>query len=171
MGTSSTLKGELMLTRISAVGKAMATGDVEEAEMKLETRKRTYRIRGTVREIDEWIAAIRVALGNQGARKSGWMSRGGDGVMIGRGAYGKPWFPAQVQHILNTGERLPDPPAETRCAVTLEHYDALLTHYGERQGVRIARKHLAWSARGSGDMPNEAASIALPISATNSSKA
>ena len=82
MGTSSTLKGELMLTRISAVGKAMATGDVEEAEMKLETRKRTYRIRGTVREIDEWIAAIRVALGNQGARKSGWMSRGGDGVMI-----------------------------------------------------------------------------------------
>ncbi len=73
---------------------------------------------------------------------------GGDGVMVGRGAYGKPWFPAQVQHFLNTGERLPDPPAETRCAVTLEHYDALLTHYGERQGVRIARKHLAWSARG-----------------------
>jgi tRNA-dihydrouridine synthase B len=73
---------------------------------------------------------------------------GGDGVMVGRGAYGKPWFPAQVQHFLNTGERLPDPPAEARCAVTLEHYDALLTHYGERQGVRIARKHLAWSARG-----------------------
>lgn len=71
-----------------------------------------------------------------------------DGVMVGRGAYGKPWFPAHVQHFLNTGERLADPSAEERCALTLEHYDALLSHYGERQGVRIARKHLAWSAAG-----------------------
>ena len=73
---------------------------------------------------------------------------GADGVMVGRGAYGKPWFSAQVQHFLNTGERLPDPPPETRCAVTLEYYDGLLTHYGERQGVRIVCKHLAWSATG-----------------------
>ncbi len=73
---------------------------------------------------------------------------GADGVMIGRGAYGKPWFPAHVQHFLNTGERLAEPPYEVRCALTLEHYDALLTHYGEHQGVRIARKHLAWSAAG-----------------------
>jgi tRNA-dihydrouridine synthase B len=71
-----------------------------------------------------------------------------DGVMVGRGAYGKPWFPAQIQHFLDTGERRPDPSAEIRCAIILEHYDALLTHYGERQGVRIARKHLAWSAAG-----------------------
>jgi tRNA-dihydrouridine synthase B len=73
---------------------------------------------------------------------------GADGVMVGRGAYGKPWFPAHVQHFLDSGERLPDPPAAVRCAIVLEHYDALLTHYGERQGVRIARKHLAWSAIG-----------------------
>ena len=73
---------------------------------------------------------------------------GADGVMVGRGAYGKPWFPAHVQHFLDSGERLSDPPAETRCAIVLEHYSALLTHYGERQGIRIARKHLAWSASG-----------------------
>ncbi len=73
---------------------------------------------------------------------------GADGVMIGRGAYGKPWFPSQVQHFLNTGERLPDPPVNLRQDIVLEHYDALLTHYGEHQGVRIARKHLAWYAAG-----------------------
>ena len=71
---------------------------------------------------------------------------GADGVMIGRGSYGKPWFPSHVQHFLDTGERLPDPPADVRLGIVLEHYDALLTHYGEHQGVRIARKHLAWYA-------------------------
>ena len=35
---------------------------------------------------------------------------GADGVMIGRGCYGRPWFPAQAAHFLRTGERLPEPP-------------------------------------------------------------
>ncbi len=73
---------------------------------------------------------------------------GADGVMIGRGAYGKPWFPSQVQHFLDTGDIAEDPSAEERCAVTLEHYDALLSYYGERVGIKIARKHLAWAASG-----------------------
>ena len=68
--------------------------------------------------------------------------------MIGRGSYGRPWFPAYVQHFIATGERLEDPSLESRCSLTLEHYDALLSHYGKHQGVRIARKHLAWSVAG-----------------------
>ncbi|MBD24788.1 MAG: tRNA dihydrouridine synthase DusB [Candidatus Marinimicrobia bacterium] len=71
-----------------------------------------------------------------------------DGLMIGRGSYGRPWFPAYVQHFIATGERLEDPSLESRCSLTLEHYDALLSHYGKHQGVRIARKHLAWSVAG-----------------------
>jgi tRNA-dihydrouridine synthase B len=71
-----------------------------------------------------------------------------DGVMIGRGAYGRPWFLRQVMHFLRTGERLPDPPLSAQCAMVLEHYDAMLTHYGTVPGSRIARKHVAWYTKG-----------------------
>src|SRR5215470_12239488 len=73
---------------------------------------------------------------------------GADGVMIGRGAYGRPWFPSQVIHYLRTGERKPDPPLAYQLRMVLEHYDATLTHYGCETGVRMARKHLAWYSKG-----------------------
>jgi tRNA-dihydrouridine synthase B len=71
-----------------------------------------------------------------------------DGVMVGRGCYGKPWFPSQVLHYLATGEFKPDPDLVERCDCVLEHYNALLTHYGTGKGIRVARKHLAWFAYG-----------------------
>ncbi len=73
---------------------------------------------------------------------------GADGVMIGRGAFGKPWFPAQVQQFLESDAEVAPPSLTERCAVLLEHYETLLEHYGRDNGVRIARKHLAWSAAG-----------------------
>lgn len=73
---------------------------------------------------------------------------GADGVMIGRGCYGKPWFLAQVMHFLRTGDRLPDPDLSEQLAVVLEHYHEMLTHYGVEAGVRIARKHLGWYSKG-----------------------
>ena len=73
---------------------------------------------------------------------------GADGVMIGRGAYGRPWFPSQVIHYLRTGERKPDPPLAHQLQIVLEHYEATLTHYGRETGVRMARKHLAWYSKG-----------------------
>jgi len=73
---------------------------------------------------------------------------GADGVMIGRGAYGRPWFPSQVIHYLRTGERKPDPPLANQLRMVLEHYDATLAHYGCETGVRMARKHLAWYSKG-----------------------
>jgi tRNA-dihydrouridine synthase B len=73
---------------------------------------------------------------------------GADGVMVGRGSYGKPWFPAQVQAFVATGARVPDPSLDQRCAILLDHYEALLSYYGRDKGVRIARKHLAWSVAG-----------------------
>ncbi|MBL8628837.1 MAG: tRNA dihydrouridine synthase DusB [Rhodospirillaceae bacterium] len=73
---------------------------------------------------------------------------GADGVMIGRGAFGRPWFPSQVQAFLFDGVRMADPSDAEKCAVVLSHYDALLEHYGEYKGMRIARKHLAWYASG-----------------------
>ncbi len=79
---------------------------------------------------------------------------GADGVMIGRGAYGRPWFINQVMHFLKTGERLPDPPLATRYALLMEHYEAMLEHYGAVPGMRMARKHVAWYSAG---LPDSAA--------------
>ncbi len=73
---------------------------------------------------------------------------GADGVMIGRGAYGRPWFLNQVTHYLATGRRLPDPAIEAQLSVLLEHYESMLTHYGERAGMRMARKHIGWYSKG-----------------------
>jgi len=73
---------------------------------------------------------------------------GADGVMIGRGAYGRPWFLNQTIHYLRTGERLPDPPLAERYAAVRAHFEAMLEHYGAETGVRMARKHLGWYSKG-----------------------
>jgi nifR3 family TIM-barrel protein len=73
---------------------------------------------------------------------------GADGVMIGRGCYGRPWFPRQVAHYLRTGTRLLDPALADQKAILLRHYRAILEHAGRDAGVRLARKHVAWYSRG-----------------------
>ncbi len=73
---------------------------------------------------------------------------GADGVMIGRGAYGRPWLPAQVAAALAGRTPPADPPLLLQRQIVHEHYDALLCHYGVRVGVPIARKHLGWYGKG-----------------------
>lgn len=73
---------------------------------------------------------------------------GADGVMIGRGAYGRPWFLSQVMAYLKDGTVLPDPSLDEQQAIVLEHYDAMLEFYGIQTGLKIARKHVAWYSKG-----------------------
>lgn len=73
---------------------------------------------------------------------------GADGVMIGRGCYGRPWFPAQVAQFLRTGERVGEPALAQQKAILLRHYDAMLAHFGAEAGLRLARKHVSWYSRG-----------------------
>jgi len=73
---------------------------------------------------------------------------GADGVMIGRGTYGRPWFPSQVAHFLETGERMADPTLEELMNIILRHYDAMQSHYGKDLGIRNMRKHIAWYSKG-----------------------
>ena len=69
---------------------------------------------------------------------------GADGVMIGRGAQGRPWVLAQVAHALH-GTPAPDIPQGTALVdLVCEHYEAMLEFYGTKMGNRIARKHLGW---------------------------
>ena len=78
---------------------------------------------------------------------------GADGIMIGRGAQGRPWFVGQACRYLADGTRQPEPEWPQRLEVALDHYDAILEHYGQEKGVRVARKHLGWYA---GGLPNAA---------------
>jgi tRNA-dihydrouridine synthase B len=73
---------------------------------------------------------------------------GADGVMVGRGAYGRPWFLNQAIHYLRTGEKLPDPPLAQQYATVRTHFESMLEHYGQETGVRMARKHLGWYSKG-----------------------
>lgn len=73
---------------------------------------------------------------------------GADGIMIGRGMYGKPYFINHIVHFLNTGERLEKPDVKIQYEVIVKHYHAMLEHYGESTAVKIARKHLGWYIKG-----------------------
>jgi tRNA-dihydrouridine synthase B len=73
---------------------------------------------------------------------------GADGVMIGRGAYGRPWLLKQAMHWLNTGERLPDPSLDEQHAVIVEQYHAMIDLYGPAIGANCARKHIGWYTKG-----------------------
>ncbi|UUR08679.1 tRNA dihydrouridine synthase DusB [Sphingomonas glaciei] len=72
---------------------------------------------------------------------------GADGVMIGRGAYGRPWLLGQVLADLAGGER-PDPSLDEQLAIILEQYDAMQSLYGTVTGVNLARKHIGWYTKG-----------------------
>jgi len=69
---------------------------------------------------------------------------GADGVMIARGAYGRPWFLQQVIDYMRTGALTPMPTMKEIGEVMREHYEGMLACYGEHLGVMIARKHLGW---------------------------
>lgn len=73
---------------------------------------------------------------------------GADGVMIGRGCYGRPWFPRQVADYLATGQEPAEPSLAEQLATLLEHYADMLSHHGTQTGVRLARKHIAWYSKG-----------------------
>jgi tRNA-dihydrouridine synthase B len=73
---------------------------------------------------------------------------GADGVMIGRGAYGKPWLLGQVMADLSGDGDKPDPTLDEQLAIILEQYDAMQSLYGRQTGVNLARKHIGWYTKG-----------------------
>jgi len=71
-----------------------------------------------------------------------------DGVMIGRGAYGRPWFVAQAIGDLCGGGQRPDPDLDEQLDMMLAQYDEMLALYGTQTGVNLARKHIGWYTKG-----------------------
>ncbi|MDQ0837223.1 tRNA dihydrouridine synthase DusB [Sphingomonas faeni] len=73
---------------------------------------------------------------------------GADGLMIGRGAYGRPWVLGQVMEWFATGRRIEDPSITDQYDAIAGHYEAMLEHYGIETGVNMARKHIGWYTKG-----------------------
>ncbi|MFC4239408.1 tRNA dihydrouridine synthase DusB [Marinobacter oulmenensis] len=67
-----------------------------------------------------------------------------DGLLVGRGAQGRPWIFREILHYLETGQHLPEPPLDEVEGILQEHLSELHRFYGETMGVRIARKHVGW---------------------------
>ena len=73
---------------------------------------------------------------------------GADGVMVGRGAYGRPWFVAQVMAAVCGGGHRPDPSLDEQLETMLQQYEEMLELYGTHTGVNLARKHIGWYTKG-----------------------
>jgi tRNA-dihydrouridine synthase B len=73
---------------------------------------------------------------------------GADGVMVGRGAYGKPWLLGQMMHWFRTGSTVAAPSLDAQYQLIVEHYRAMLDLYGPEVGVNVARKHIGWYTKG-----------------------
>ena len=69
---------------------------------------------------------------------------GADAVMIGRGAYGRPWIAAALDKALYTGTDMSEPDLGSRFSIALEHFTDTLRFYGDALGLKIFRKHLGW---------------------------
>jgi nifR3 family TIM-barrel protein len=73
---------------------------------------------------------------------------GADGVMVGRGSYGRPWLPGHLAVYAATGAMPAAPAGNALVELVSGHYEAILAHYGVAVGVRAARKHLGWYLEG-----------------------
>lgn len=140
---------------INALAVARIAEDAGIAALAVHGRTRADKYRGEAEY--ETIAAVKQAVSipvfangdvtTPEAARRVLDATGADGLMIGRGAQGRPWIFREIAHYLATGEKLPEPgPAEVG-SILCEHLEELYAFYGERMGVRIARKHLTWYAK------------------------
>ena len=70
---------------------------------------------------------------------------GADGVMIGRGAYGRPWWPGVIAEGLDPGSGIAEPTLAEEAEIVAKHHDRILSKHGAHHGNRIARKHIGWA--------------------------
>ena len=69
---------------------------------------------------------------------------GADAIMIGRGAYGRPWIAAAIDRALRDGGEITEPNLAARLGIVLDHFAETLRFYGDTLGLRHFRKHLGW---------------------------
>jgi tRNA-dihydrouridine synthase B len=70
---------------------------------------------------------------------------GADGIMIGRAACGRPWWPGVLAGYLDPGSGIAEPTLEEEAGIVRQHHAAIIAHHGNHHGNRIARKHVGWT--------------------------
>ena len=133
---------------------ALATGGAGELVVHARTKLQGYRPPAFWHRVADIRAAVRVpviANGDivdpEGARAV-LAATGADALMIGRGAFGRPWLFREIAHFLATGKVLPAPDAREWSEIVLAHLDDIHAFHGEQAGVRFARKHIGWYVHG-----------------------
>ena len=126
------------------------------------TRNQFYAGKSDWRAVAEVKAAIKLPVIVNGdvlddvSARAALAQSGADAVMIGRGAYGRPWIAAAIGASLTTGSPLAEPDPATRLGIVLDHFRDSLRFYGDLHGVKIFRKHLGWYVERAG-MPVDTA--------------
>ena len=104
-------------------------------------------VRDVVEAVDIPVIVNGDIVDEKSARKALELS-GAAGVMIGRGAQGKPWVVGQINAALAGGHVAPAPAGGALSDLIISHHQAMLDAYGIALGMRVSRKHLRWYLKG-----------------------
>ena len=130
---------------------AMAEGlGVKAITVHGRTRQQFYRGQADWRAVADVKKATRLPVIVNGdiidaaSARAALAQSGADAVMIGRGAYGRPWVAAALDRALGHGGEMSEPDAASRLGIALEHFTDTLRFYGDALGLKVFRKHLGW---------------------------
>ena len=112
------------------------------------TRQQLYAGKANWSRIAAVVEAIRLPviangdIADEASAREALEKSGAVGVMIGRGAEGRPWRPAEIAHAI-FGSAYTPPTAQQKLQSMLDQIASAVALYGERLGVRVVRKHIA----------------------------